>query len=157
MLGAYIIVISSSWIDPLIIMQCPSLSLVTFFILLFKIFIYLFLSALGLHCCAWAFSSCSEGGYFSLWCTGFHCGGFSCCGSWALGVQASVVVACGLQQLWLTGSRVQAQQLWHLGLVALWHVGSSWTRARTHVPCTGRRIINHCATREALFFKVYFI
>ena len=35
MLGAYIfiIVISSSWTDPLIIMYCPSLSLLTFFIL----------------------------------------------------------------------------------------------------------------------------
>ena len=35
MLGAYIftIVVSSSWIDPLIIMKCPSLSLVIFFIL----------------------------------------------------------------------------------------------------------------------------
>ena len=35
MLGAQIftIVMSSSWIDPLIIMQCPSLSLVIFFIL----------------------------------------------------------------------------------------------------------------------------
>ena len=25
-----------------------------------------------------------------------HCGGFSCCGAWALGVRASVVVARGL-------------------------------------------------------------
>ena len=25
-----------------------------------------------------------------------HCGGFSCCGAWALGTQASVVVAHGL-------------------------------------------------------------
>ena len=34
MLGAYIfIIVVSSWIDPLVIMQCPSLSLVTFFIL----------------------------------------------------------------------------------------------------------------------------
>ena len=28
-------------------------------------------------------------------------------------------------------------------------MGSSQTRARTHVPCTGRRILNHCATRKA--------
>ncbi|KAJ8796977.1 hypothetical protein J1605_001787 [Eschrichtius robustus] len=35
--------------------------------------------------------------------------------------------------------------------VALRHVGSSWTRARAHVPRIGRRILNHCATREALF------
>ena len=31
--------------------------------LFFKfLFIYLFLAALGLHCCAWAFSSCGERG-----------------------------------------------------------------------------------------------
>ena len=29
-------------------------------------------------------------------------------------------------------------------------MGSSWTRVRTLVPCIGRRILNHCATREAL-------
>ena len=31
---------------------------------------------------------------------------------------------------------------------------SSWTRARTRVPCVGRRILKHCATREVpmLFF-----
>ena len=27
-----------------------------------KVFIYLFLAALGLRCCAWAFSSCGERG-----------------------------------------------------------------------------------------------
>ena len=27
-------------------------------------------------------------------------------------------------------------------------MGSSWSRDRTCVPCTGRRILNHCATRE---------
>ena len=36
-----------------------------------------------------------------------------------------------------------------MGLVALWRVGSSQARARTHVPCIGRRILNHCATRGA--------
>ena len=44
--------------------------------------------------------------------------------------------------------------MWHLGLAALWHVGSSWTRAQTCVPCTGRRILNHCTTREAPLFVV---
>ena len=34
-----------------------------------------------------------------------------------------------------------------VGLVAPWHVGSSRTRARTCVPCIGRRILNHCSTR----------
>ena len=41
--------------------------------------------------------------------------------------------------------------MWLTGLVALRHVGSSQTRARTRVPCIGRQILNHCATREALF------
>ena len=35
-----------------------------------------------------------------------------------------------------------------MGLVVLWHVGSSRTRDRTRVPCIGRWIFNHCATRE---------
>ena len=35
-----------------------------------------------------------------------------------------------------------------MGLVVPLHVGSSWTRARTCVCCIGRRILNHCATRE---------
>ena len=40
--------------------------------------------------------------------------------------------------------------MWRTGLVAPRHVGSSRTRAQTHVPCIGRRTFNHCATREAL-------
>ena len=35
-------------------------------------------------------------------------------------------------------------------------MGSSRTRARTHVPCIGRRILNHCATREALYLSILF-
>ena len=69
-----------------------------------------------------------------------HCGGFSHCRAWALGMRA--------QQLWLTVSRMQAQQLWCMGLVAPWHVRSSRTRAQTCVPCIGRQILNHCTTRE---------
>ena len=38
--------------------------------------------------------------------------------------------------------------MWRTCLAALQHVGSSRTRARTRVPCTGRQILNHCATRE---------
>ena len=67
--------------------------------------------------------------------TGSRCTGFSSCGTRA-------------QQLWLTGSRAQARQLWHTGLVAPQHVGSSRTRAQTHVPRIGRQILNHCAPRE---------
>ena len=81
-------------------------------------------------------------GYSSLWCVGFSMWwllllwsmgsrhmGFSSCSTWA-------------QQLRHVGSRT-------CGLVAPRHVGSSQTRARTRVPCIGRQILNHCATREA--------
>ena len=51
------------------------------------------------------------------------CGGFSC------GAQA---------QLWW----------WCTGLVAPWHLGSSWTRNPTGVPHVGRRILNPWTTRE---------
>ena len=47
------------------------------------------------------------------------------------------------QQLQLTGSRAQAQQLWPPGLVALQLVKSSWTRDGTHVSCIGRGILTH--------------
>ena len=69
-----------------------------------------------------------------------HCHGLSRCGAQAPDSQA--------QYLQLTGP------------VAARHVGSSQTRARTHVPYIGRQILNHCATREApkwplLFWKFY--
>ena len=83
---------------------------------------------LGLRCCVRAFSSCSERGYSSLWCAGFS-----------------------LRWLLLLQSMGSERKLWCTGLVALRHVGSSQTRARTHVPCIGRQILNHCATREAPF------
>ena len=47
--------------------------------------IFLFLAALGLHCCAWAFSSCGK------WAS--HCGGFSHCRAGTPGALASAVVA----------------------------------------------------------------
>ena len=40
--------------------------------------------------------------------------------------------------------------MWLTGPVALRHVGSPQTRDRTRVPCIGRQILNHCATRETL-------
>ena len=55
----------------------------------------------------------------------------------------------GLSCCRVQATDAQAQQLWLTGLVAPRHVGSSQTRAQTHVPCIGRQILNHCATREA--------
>ena len=56
-----------------------------------------------------------------------------------------------------TRSRAEAQQLRHTGLVALKHAGSSSTRDGTHVPCTGRWILIHCATGDVSpFFLSFF-
>ena len=71
----------------------------------------------------------------------------------------------GLSLLWplllqSTGSRRAGSVVVAHGLVAPRHMGSSQTRARTHVPCIGRQFLNHCATREApvhLFFRVLFV
>ena len=54
-----------------------------------------------------------------------------------------------LQQLWLPGPRAPSQQLRCAGLVAPWHVGSSWIWYRTHASCTGRWILYWWASREA--------
>ena len=66
-------------------------------------------------CWVWFFSGCGEWRLSSSWSAwGYSlCRGFSCCGT-------------------------QAQYLWRTGLVAPQHVGSSWTRDRTCLSCTGR-------------------
>ena len=43
------------------------------------------------------------------------------------------------------------QQLWHPGLAASQHVGSSRTRDRTCIPCISRQTLNHRATREVQY------
>ena len=104
---------------------------VFFFLTLFYLF-YLFMAVLGLRFCARAFSSCGKWGPPLIAVRGAsHYRGLSRCGAQAPDAQA--------QQLWLTGPAAPR------------HAGSSQTRARTRVPCTGRQILNHCATREALW------
>ena len=95
-----------------------------------------FLAELGLCCCKWAFSCWGEQGLLS------SCG--------KLGLLPVVAV---LRLLTVVASLVAEPghaSLWAVGLVALWHVGSSWIR-ETHVPCIGRWILNHCSTREVLY------
>ena len=90
----------------------------------------------GLCCCAQAFSSCGERGLLFV------------------AVRGLLIAAASLDaehRLLVPG----LQELWHEGLVALQHVGSSRTRARTCVPCIGRRIFNHCTTREAPSFSLF--
>ena len=74
--------------------------------------------------------------YSSLLCTGFSL-------QWLLLLQST-----GSRCMGFSGCGTRAQQLWRTGLVVPRHVGSSRTRARTHVPCIGRRILNDCPTRE---------
>ena len=72
--------------------------------------IYLFLAALGLCYCVWAFSSGSRQGLLSSrGVRAAHRRGFSCCGAWALGHVGLVAVAPS-------------------SLAALQHVGSSQAR-----------------------------
>ena len=87
---------------------------------------------LGLRCCTWAFSSCSEQGLLFVWCMGFSL-------QWLLLLQT-------------TGSR-------HMCLAALWHVGSSRTRDRTCVPCISMWIEKEKSLREvpSLSFIPYMI
>ena len=85
-------------------------------------------------------------------------GGYSSCGAWLLlavllVLQSTGSRALGLQLLQPPGSKAQAHWLWHRGLVAPWHVGSSRTRGRTRVSCIGRHILYHWAAREALIFN----
>ena len=104
-----------------------------FFLKFTFLFIYWFIdwliAVLGLRFCARAFSSCGkQGPLFIAVRRPLHYRGLSCCGAQAPDAQA--------QQLWLTGP------------VAPRHVGSSQTRARTHVPRISRQTLNHCATWE---------
>ena len=67
------------------------------------------LAALGLGCCAGAFSSCDRWGLLcSCGAQAFHCDDFLCCRTWALGTRASVVSACRLSSC---GSRAREHLL----------------------------------------------
>ena len=88
---------------------------------------------------------------------GVHCyvRNFSGCGKWGLrsrgGAQASRWGAFPCRR----GQNAQAQ-LRHAGLVPAQHLEFSRTRDWTCVPCVGRWVLNHWATREILpyfFFK----
>ena len=72
---------------------------ILFFFFLINLFIY-FLAVLGLHCCAWAFSSCGKQGLLFVAVRGLLIAVVSlCCGAQALGMRAAVVVARGLSSV----------------------------------------------------------
>ena len=76
---------------------------------------------------------------------------------WSTGSRHAGLSSCGMraQQPWLAGCRAQAQYLWHTSPVDPRHVGSSGTRARTHVPRIGRQTPSHRTTREVPTFTIY--
>ena len=93
-------------------------------IYLFIYLIYLFLTAVHIHCCIQSFSSRCELRLLSrCGLPASHHGGFSCCRAQTLEHTGSIVVC--------------------VGLAAPCQVGSSWTRDWNYVPCTGRQIPNH--------------
>ena len=111
------------------IKNCAVIMYITAFIFFFFWLRWVFVAARELSLVA------VSGGYSSLWCASFSL--------WWLLLLRS------------TGSRVQAQQLWRTGLAAPQHVGSSRTRDRTRVPCTGKQILNHCTTREVPAQRIF--
>ena len=87
----------------------------------------IFLTALGLNCSMWAFSSCHEWGLLyscSAWAS--HCGGFFCCRAQTLGPVDLVTVAHGTKMAW----------------------GLFLDQGSNPCPCIGRQIVNHWTTRE---------
>ena len=109
------------------------------------LFIYLFiLAVLGLRFVRGPSLAAASGGHSSSWCGG----------SLFIPVRGPFTIAAPPA----AGHRLQTRRLSSCGSRAQplhWHVGSSQTRARTHVPRISRQIPNHCATREAqlYFFK----
>ena len=96
-----------------------------------KIFL-LFLAALDLHRCVWTLSSFGEQELLS------HCGAWDFIFWQLLLLQSKISKAYKLQQLWL------------LGLAALWHMGSQFLiKKQTHIPCTNRQILRHWATKKS--------
>ena len=89
---------------------------------------------LGLCCCTWAFSSCSEWRLLSgcnEWAS--KCGGFSCYGAWVLSPWASVVVVHGLSCPQTCG--ILLDQGWNLcPLPDRWSL-NQWTTREFHNVC----------------------
>ena len=108
-----------------------------YYLFIFKIYLFIYLWLCWVFVAVRGLSLVAVCGASSrLWCTGFSL-------QWLLLLQSTGSRCAGFSSC---GTR--AQQLWLTGLVAPWHVGSSQTRHRTHVPCIGRWILKHCTTRE---------
>ena len=100
---------------------------------IFKKSISSFLAVLGLHCCT-GFSSVIESrGYSPVSVNGLLIAEASLVAEHRL--QDSSDCSTWAQQLRLPDFRAQVQQLWHMGLVASWHVGSPMNSRSGTNPC----------------------
>ena len=118
-------------------------------------FFYLFIFYLFIFGCFRSLLLCV--GFLQLWRAGatLRCSvwasrgrGFSCCGAQALGVWASVVVARGLSSCgsWALERRLSSCGTRAQLLCSMWDLPGPGIEP--FVPCVGRWILNHCATRE---------
>ena len=98
------------------------------------LFIHVFLAVPSLHCFAQAFSSCRKWGLLF---TAVH----------SFSLRLLLLQSSGFR-MGFSSCSMRAQCLWHVGLAAPWHVGSSQIRDGTHVPCMDRWILIHYATME---------
>ena len=99
-----------------------------------------FLAVVGLHCCMWAFSSCSHRGLLlTLQFLGFPLQRLLLLKARALGIQASAAASQGSGSC---GSQA----------VVAWHGGSSQTRDGTGIPC---RFLTTGAPGKPLNFSVW--
>ena len=108
--------------------------------LLFSFFKFLFIYLFWLcwfFVAAWELSLGAASRSYSL----LQCMGFSCCRTWAPGIQGFSSCSSWAPECRLSSCCIRA-------LVALWHEESSWTRDRTCVPCIARHILNLWTTRE---------
>ena len=84
------------------------------------------------------------GASLQLLCEGFWLWGFFCCRAWVWGRVGFSSWSEWALDCWLSSCGTD--------LVALRHVGSSWTRNWTRVICIGRWTPNYWTTREARFW-----
>ena len=115
----------------------------------FKVIIYFWLHWVFVTVCGLSLVMVSRGN------SSLQCMGFSL--RWLLLLQSTGSRHAGFSSCGLRVLEHRLSSCGGTGLVALRHVGSSQTRARTHVPCLGRRILNHCTTREShhLYLTLY--
>ena len=76
---------------------------------------------------------------------------------WVFIASCGLLVGFSLQWLLLcqsTGSRLVCFSSWSTQPYSTRHVGSSWPRDGTRVPCIGRQILTHCTTREVPLLSI---